>query len=126
MPHGTPSFTRTSVKALRSSAAVLLAFSARSSSRTSVSAATAAAADSGGAHQIAEIGQALRHAGRRCAVKVRIGARRHIVMPTMEVAGETHDLVLAGVGTREPDRHVRGLGARGREAHFLGAGRELA
>ena len=47
MPHGTLSSTSTWRSAVRSSAAVLLAFSARSSSRTSDSAVTAAAADSG-------------------------------------------------------------------------------
>ena len=47
MPHGTLSSTSTWRSAARSSAAVRLAFSARSSSRTSDSAVTAAAADSG-------------------------------------------------------------------------------
>ena len=44
----------------------------------------------------------------------------------MEMADEAHDLVLAGVGARQPDRHVRGLGARRREADLLGARRQLA
>ena len=44
----------------------------------------------------------------------------------VEMADEAHDLVLAGVGACQSDRHVRGLGARGGEAYFLGAGGEFA
>ena len=83
-------------------------------------------ADIVGRHQDREIGDALRDARHRGAVIVRGGAGRDVVVPAMEVADEAHDLVLAGMGARQADRHVRGLGARRGEAHLLGRRDQLA
>ena len=74
-------------------------------------------------HLGCEVGQ---HAGRRRTVEVRDVAGGHVVMPAVEVALETHDLVLAGVGAGEAERHVRRLGAGGGEAHALRARHHFA
>jgi hypothetical protein len=42
----------------------------------------------------------------------------------VEVARELHHVLAAGERARQAHRHVRGLGAGGREAHALGAGHE--
>jgi hypothetical protein len=73
-----------------------------------------------GRHQDRHVGHALRHARRGRPVIVRGSARSDGVVPAVEMADEAHDLVLAGMGARETNGHVRGLGAGGREAHLLG------
>ena len=61
------------------------------------------------------------NAGRHAAVEVRHRAGRDLVVPAVKVADEAHHLRLAGEGAREAQREMRGLGARRREAHALGA-----
>src|SRR6185503_15792639 len=50
----------------------------------------------------------------------RHAARRDLVVPAVEMADEPHDLRLARICARQPQREVRCLGSRGREAHAIG------
>jgi len=79
-----------------------------------------------GGHQDRQVGHALGNARGRRAVIVRGGARGDVVVPAMEVADEADDLVLAGMGAGEADRHVRGFRARRGETDFLGRRDQLA
>ena len=48
-----------------------------------------------------------------------------MVMPAMEVSAEAQELRLARMGSRQPQRHVRGLGTRGDQANLLRARNHL-
>ena len=63
-----------------------------------------------------------RNARRHAALEVRHGAGSDAVVPAVEVADEADDLRLGRKGAGEPQRQMRGLGARRSEAHALGAG----
>ena len=65
-------------------------------------------------------GDRIEHAGRRRAVEMICVARRHVVVPAVEMIIEADQLRLAGEGAREPHRHQRRLGAGRGEAHPLG------
>ena len=44
---------------------------------------------------------------------------RNVVMPAVEVIPEAKELCLARMGSRQPKRHVSGLGTRGDQANLL-------
>ena len=69
-------------------------------------------------------GNAWQDAGRRRAVEMARIARGHVVVPAVEMVLEADDLVLAGKGAGEAQRHQRRLGARRGEPHPLGRGDE--
>ena len=50
---------------------------------------------------------------------------RHMVMPAVEVIAEAQELRLASMGSRQPKRHVRGLGTRGDQANLFSARNHL-
>src|SRR5271170_4794063 len=52
-------------------------------------------------------------------------ARRHVIVPAVEVMLEADQLRLAGKGAGEPHRHQGRLSARGGETHALRRGDEL-
>ena len=78
-------------------------------------------ADIVGRQQDGLVDQAGRNARGHAALEVRHGARRHAVVPAVEVADEADHLGSAGERARQPQRQVRGLGAGAGEAHHLGA-----
>ena len=67
-----------------------------------------------GRQQDGLLDEAGRNARRHAALEVRHGARRHAVVPAVEVADEADHLRLACKGAGEPQRQMRGLGARAR------------
>src|ERR1700692_3327371 len=54
-----------------------------------------------------------KHTGGRRAVEVLLYAERRMIVPTVEVAHEAHDLALAARGARKADREVRSFVSRG-------------
>ena len=61
----------------------------------------------------------------RAAVEVVVHPERRVVLPSVEVALQAHQLLLPGAGAREAQGDQVRLRAGGGEAHPLGAGHEL-
>ena len=61
----------------------------------------------------------------RAAVEVVVHPERRVVLPSVEVALEAHQLLLPGAGAREAQRDQVGFRAGGGEPHPLRAGHEL-